>query len=253
MFRHLALCLLQVTINMMVSLLRSRSVRRLASHIAVLMAFISVSANASQFAAPLPDGYQATGTKLIPGMYAEITGLTSIYDTRQIEEFEAACKTDRKPVTWQDRDKSSKGAVRIYRTAAAVAVIEDVAWLTTDLKECVARYVIEQKVIVKVGQWNYKEVAYFKDPNFKCALRKFYGRCHEEVVAGVKVKCLNQGGGPISEVICVSRNNDFTRGLLASYSSYIDNPSEPQGSWQLSRIEPNALIDPVVFRVGTKG
>jgi hypothetical protein len=235
-----------------VRLFKRWQVRCLAQPFAIVAAFVPISVHAAQVSAPLPDGYQASGQNSIPGIYAEVNGLTSVYDDQQIEEFEDACKADGKIVVWQDRDKASKGAVRIYRTSAAVAVIRDSARLSTDQKTCVARYVIEHEATVKVGSWDYKEIAYFENPDLKCGNSKIVRRCHESIVAGVKVTCLNRGDGLNGDVICVSLNNDLTRGLLVGYSSYVDDGSMPTGGWQLSRIEQNALIDPVIFRADPK-
>jgi hypothetical protein len=227
-------------------------VRNTVKRIAFLGAFAAYPVQAGQFVAPLPDGYQTTGAKSVSGLYAEITGLTSIYDDQAIEEFDAACQAEGKKVVWQDRENGSKGAVRIYRTAAAAAVIRKSVRLVTDRKTCVARYIVEVEATVKTSPWAYTDLGYFEDPDLKCLGRRTGRRCHEEVIAGVRVTCLDRGDGFVGDVICVSRENDLTRGLLVSYSSYVDDGSMPTGGWHLSLIEPNALIDPAVFRAGPK-
>jgi len=216
--------------------------------VAALLATAPASAN--PYTAPLPPGYQPSGEKLIDGLYAEVNGLNSIYDDQEIQEFESACQADGKVVSWQDRNLSSGGAVRIYRTSKSVAVIRDTVRLVTDRETCVARYAIERQATVKTGRWKYSDVPNFEDPNFTCGKVLIFRRCTEGTLAGIDVTCLNRGDGFVGDVICVSRRHDLTRGLLLSYSSYVDDGSVPTGEWQLSRVEPTALIDPVIFRAG---
>lgn len=214
--------------------------------VAALLAATSVSAD--PYTAPLPPGYQPSGERLVDGLYAEVNGLNSIFDDQEIQEFESACQADGKTVNWQHRELGSSGAVRIYRTSKAVAVIRDSVRLITDRETCVARYTIERQATVKTGRWEYSDVPNFEDPNFTCGKVSIFHRCTEGTVTGINVTCLNRGDGFVGDVICVSRRRDFTRGLLVSYSSYVDDGSVPTGEWQLSRVEPTALIDPVIFR-----
>jgi hypothetical protein len=216
--------------------------------VAALLA--ATAANAGQFTAPLPPGYQPSGEKLVDGLYAEVTGLNSIYDDQEIEEFESECRADGKAVSWKDRDLGSGGAVRIYRTSKAVAVIRDTVRLVTDRKTCVARYAIERQATVKTGRWKYSDVPNFEDPSFTCGKILIFQRCTEDTVTGIDVTCLNRGDGLVGDVICVSRKHDLTRGLLVSYFSYVDDGSVPTGGWQLSKVEPIAMIDPAIFRAG---
>jgi hypothetical protein len=217
--------------------------------VAALLA--AAPASADPYAAPLPPGYQPSGERLVEGLYAEVNGLNSVFDDQEIQELESACQADGKEVSWQDRNLGSSGAVRIYRTSNAVAVIRDTVRLVTDRKTCVARYAIERQATVKTGRWKYSDVPNFEDPNFSCSKVLIFHRCTEGTLTGINVTCLNRGDGFVGDVICVSRRRDLTRGLLVSYSSYVDDGSVPTGEWQLSRVEPTALIDPVIFRTRT--
>ena len=222
--------------------------RHFVRYFLLLAAFAPHSVNAKRFIAPLPDGYRATGAKMLLGMYAEIDGLTSIGDDAQIEDLRVACRADGKTLKWQDREKETQGRVKIYRTATAVAVIRDSVRLTTDKATCIAGYVIDHDATVRTGPLDYKQSGYFQDPQFKCAKRGVAYRCKDDVIAGVRVTCLHRGDGLVGDVICVSRKNDLTRGLLVGQNSYVDDGSLPTGGWQLSLIVPKALIDPIVFR-----
>jgi hypothetical protein len=181
-------------------------------------------------------------------MYAEVDGLTSIGDDQQIEELEAACRDKGKTVAWRDRSNKTKGVVRIYRTSAAVAVIQEVVQLWTYEPNCTAGYTVRRESTVRTGRWNYDDVPYFENPNLACNKRRIGHRCSDVTIAGAKVTCINLGDGFVGSIACVSRQKDLTRGLLVSSSSYIDDGSAPTGGWELTRIEPLGTIDPAVFR-----
>lgn len=220
----------------------------MAAFFLALAALAAGPAQAEPVLAPLPDGYVAEGQELVEGMYAEVTGLASITDDEDIENLNAACKALNKSIEWHDRENGAKGAIRIYRTSAAVAVIQDTARLWTDPTTCTAGYTIERETTVKTGRLNYKRVAYFQNPNLHCARGRIGRRCEDKMIAGISVTCIDRGDGLIGSIDCVSRQKDLTRGLLVSYDTYIDDGSIPTASWKLTRVDANARIDPVVFQ-----
>jgi hypothetical protein len=78
--------------------------------VAALLA--AAPANAEPYTAPLPPAYQSSGERFVDGLYADINGLNPIFDDQEIQEFESACQTHGKTVSWQHRDMRFSGAVR---------------------------------------------------------------------------------------------------------------------------------------------
>ncbi|HEX4848158.1 MAG TPA: hypothetical protein VFV30_08435, partial [Novosphingobium sp.] len=202
---------------------------------------------AEPFEAPLPAGYEPSGQPRVPGLYAEVLGLSSIFDERQLEELDEACAPRGKVVTLSGQENRGKGAVRIYRTATAVAVVTVTSNLSIDTETCTASYALTSRATVRTGKWKYSEVPYFQNPKLDCRPNRRIGRCSEQEHAGITVTCRNNGDGFVGDAICVSNRKDLTRGLVFAYESYVDDDSMPTGGWALQRVETDALIDPAVF------
>lgn len=222
----------------------------LISTIAICIVGVSVSstAQAPQIFAPLPDGYSRGQDHLVLGLYAEVGGLSSTTDEQEIDELRAVCTAAGKQIQWRDRDKADKGIVRIYRTRAAVVVIRDAVYLTTDRANCTASYTVKREITARTGLWKYEDVPYFRSPNLSCGGRRLGHLCSQSIIAGIRATCINNGDGLVGSIDCVSQRKDLTQGLLLAHSTYVDDGSAPTGGWALDRVEPTALIDPEVFR-----
>jgi hypothetical protein len=198
--------------------------------------------------APLPAGYSQSGEKPLRGLYAEVQGLSSIFDDQELEALDLACRDQGKTVTIEGADLRGAGATRIYRTADKVAVIEDRSRLSIDTAACVARFELDRSVEIETGGFSYSKVSGFSNPDLPCGDYRSRRRCREETIAGLAVTCIDEGDGLVGSFRCVSRRRDLSRGLLVAFGTYIDDGSAPTGSWQLDRIDLDAAIDPVVFR-----
>lgn len=200
--------------------------------------------------APLPSGYAASGERPLRGLYAEVTGLSSIFDEQELEALDLACRDKGKSIAIEGADLRGAGATRIYRTADRVAVIVDRTRLRIDAEACVARFEIDRSIDIHTGRFTFAEVSGFSNPDLPCGDYRSRRRCREETIAGLTVTCIDEGDGLVGSFRCVSRRRDLSRGLLVAFGTYIDDDSAPSGSWALDRIDLDTLIDPAVFRKG---
>lgn len=198
--------------------------------------------------APLPTGYSGSGEKPLRGLYAEVLGLSSIFDEQELEALDLACREKGKTVSIEGAELRHAGATRIYRTADKVAVIDDRTRLNIDTEACTARFGIVRSIDVQAGSISYEKVSGFSNPDLPCKGYRSRSRCTEETIAGLQVTCINEGDGLVGSFRCVSQRRDLSRGLLVSFGTYVDDGSSPTGSWALDRIDLDVAIDPVVFR-----
>ncbi|TGX52779.1 hypothetical protein E5A73_14145 [Sphingomonas gei] len=200
------------------------------------------------FEAPLPSGVFPSTETRVRGLYAEMP-IGNVTMNDDLEQLENACSARGKKVVVEGNELRWSGTYQLYRSAKFIAEFRTVPTATSDAATCTARITLRREVkVLKATADNLESSGWsFKAP--PCNRRSFVNRCTNEVVAGVEARCINMGDGFVGSTACYSIQKDLSRGLIVSGSNYTDDGSGPDEAWSFNQVMPNALIDPVVFRV----
>lgn len=201
------------------------------------------SAFAAEQIAPLPPSITPSGQAKVRGLYVEAE-IGDLYASSEIESLEAACKDRGIDAEVERRDLLWKGKRRIYRIRQSIVIFEERPTVETGPDDCVASVSLRPAVIAKQGIGERTDD--WIDPHMKkCGGRSV--TCRTEKVAGVAARCVNSSNGFDGVVTCYSIQQDLSRDLILSRSTWDDTGGGSH--WSIGTVLTAALIDPAVFHV----
>lgn len=216
-----------------------------ASAFAIFLASAPAPGLPTEQAAPLPDGFAASGRPKVPGLYAESRqGRTEV--NAEVARLETACADRGIAATIQGRDLKWSGKRQIYRSHDRVAVVESYPTIVSDAPSCTARISLAREVRIMPASKDNLRTAGWQDELPVCKPGS-YLRCMNRVVAGVAAQCISMGDSFVGSTDCFSTQADLSRGLRLASSDYSDDGSLPDNAWQFDIVMTDALIDPAVF------
>ncbi|NYT43175.1 hypothetical protein HZY97_20540 [Sphingomonas sp. R-74633] len=217
-----------------------------ATALAALLAASPVPALAREEAAPLPDGLVASSQAKVRGLYAEDRfGRVDVNEA--VTQLESSCATRGLKAKIEGSELQWSGKRQIYRDRDRVAVFENIPTISADSAACTARISLRRTSSVLPATKGSLQFAGWDHDIPVCKPRSLIHSCMEQVIAGVKARCVSVGDPFVGSTNCYSAQPDLSEGLMLSRSDYSDDGSLPDNSWQIATVLPDALIDPAVF------
>lgn len=139
-----------------------------------------------------------------------------------------------------------KGQRQVYRTEDSLAVHEEVPAIEADESTCIARMSLRRTIEGGIGPWQRIRTRDWDDASSFCG--KTFVRCRAGSVQGIEATCVTTASSFQGSVSCVSKQRDLSEGLLLSFRTYLDyDDGNERIDWSISKVDVDALIDPVVF------